>query len=70
MTQALFLETAPTEECLKEEGERRLNVSGVLRKLGISRSGYNNWKNRLPSKRELRKNTIKAKIMDIYNESH
>jgi hypothetical protein len=59
MTEALFLETAHTEESLKEEGNRRLNVSGVLKKLGVSRSGYNNWKNRLPSKRELRKNTIK-----------
>lgn len=70
MTEALFLETAQTDEELKEQGKRRLNVSGVLRKLGVSRSGYNNWKNRLPSKRELRKNTIKERILDIYNESH
>ena len=54
MTEALFLETAHADEELKEQGERRLNVAGVLRKLGVSRSGYNNWKNRLPSKRELR----------------
>ena len=33
-------------------------------------TGYNNWKNRLPSKRELRKNALKEKILDIYNESH
>ena len=70
MTEALFLETAHTDEELKEQGERRLNVAGVLRKLGVSRSGYNNWKNRLPSKRELRKNALKEKILDIYNESH
>ena len=70
MTEALFLETAQTDEHLKEQGERRLNVAGVLRKLGVSRSGYNNWKNRLPSKRELRKNAIKEKIKDIYDESH
>lgn len=70
MTEALFLETAQTDENLKEQGERRLNVAGVLRKLGVSRSGYNNWKNRLPSKRELRKNAIKERILDIYNESH
>ena len=42
----------------------------MLRKLGVSRSGYHNWKKRLPSKRELRKNTIKERILDIYNESH
>ena len=70
MTVALFLETAHTDEELKEQGKRRLNVAGVLRKLGVSRSGYNNWKNRLPSKRELRKNALKEKILDIYNESH
>ena len=51
MTEALFFETAEKEEGLKESGERRLNVAGVLRILGVSRSGYNNWKKRLPSKR-------------------
>lgn len=70
MTQALFLETAETEEDLKEQGKRRLNVAGVLRILGVSRSGYNNWKKRLPSKRELRKNALKERILEIYNESH
>lgn len=70
MTEALFLETAETEEDLKEQGKRRLNVAGVLRILGVSRSGYNNWKKRLPSKRELRKNALKERILEIYNESH
>ena len=55
MTEALFLEAAEREEQLKEQGERRLNVSGVLKILGVSRSGYLNWKKRLPSQRELRK---------------
>lgn len=49
---------------------RRLNVSGVLRYLGVSRSGYNSWKNRVPSIRERRKNNVKNKICDIYDESH
>ena len=49
---------------------RRLNVSGVLRYLGVSRSGYNSWKNRVPSNREQRKNNIKHKICDIYDGSH
>ena len=40
MTEALFLEAAECEEKLKEQGERRLNVSGVLKILGVSRSGY------------------------------
>ena len=70
MTEALFLETAQYEEQLQESGERRLNVSGVLRILGVSRSGYTSWKNHLPSDRELRKEKIKECIQEIYDESH
>ena len=55
---------------MRENDGRRLNVSGVLRYLGVSRSGYNSWKNRVPSSREQRKNNIKHKICDIYNESY
>ena len=70
MTEALFLETARYEEQLLEEGKRRPNVSGVLRILGVSRSGYLAWKNRLPSTREKRKEQIKERIVEIYQESH
>jgi len=70
MTEALFLETAECDEQLKEQGERRLNVSGVLKILGVSRSGYINWKKRLPSQRELRKQAIKERILEIYHDSH
>ena len=55
MTEALFLGTAQKETQLMEQEQRRLNVSGVLIILGVSRSGYLNWKSRLPSKREKRK---------------
>lgn len=55
---------------MRKQGGRRLNVSGVLRHLGVSRSGYNTWKNRIPSNQEQRKNKIKDKICDIYDESH
>ena len=55
---------------LKRKNGRRLNVSGVLRRLGVSRSGYNSWRERQPSQREQRKNKIKEKICDIYEESH
>lgn len=54
---------------MREQGGRRLNVSGVLRHLGVSRSGYNSWKNKIPSSREQRKCVIKNKICDIYDES-
>ena len=70
MTEALFLETARYEEQLLEEGKRRPNVSGVLRILGVSRNGYLTWKKRLPSNREKRKEQIKERILEIYQESH
>ena len=70
MTEALFLETAQCEELLQEQKGRRLNVSGVLKNLGVSRSGYLSWKKRLPSERERRKQAIKERILDIYDESH
>lgn len=66
----MFLKTAECEEQRKEQGKRRLNVSGVLKILGVSRSGYLNWKKRLPSERELRKQAIKERILEIYQESH
>lgn len=47
-----FLETARREEQIQEQGKRRLNVFGVLRRVGVSRSGYLSWKKRLPSNRE------------------
>ena len=70
MTEALFLETARREELLREQGERRLNVSGVLRILGVSRSGYLGWKKRGPSGRVKRRQALKEKILAIYEDSH
>lgn len=70
MTEALFLETARYEACLQEQEKRRLNVSGVLKLLGVSRNGYFSWKRRLPSDREKRRQFLKERILSIYNESH
>jgi hypothetical protein len=55
---------------LNEQGERRLNVSGVLKILGVSRSGYISFKKRLPSDRRKRKEELKVKIKEIYDESY
>lgn len=44
LTEAIYLETANKESNMREQGGHRLNVSGVLRHLGVSRSGYNTWK--------------------------
>lgn len=70
MTEALFLEASRKEAKLREDGERRLNVSGVLRILGVSRSGYYAWKKHIPSKSQIKKEEIMENIMDIYNDSH
>lgn len=59
------------ENTLKQEGARRLNVSGVLRILGVSRSGYNSFKEREfgMNDRQSRKNKIKTLILDIHLQS-
>ena len=55
---------------MAETSERRVSVSGMLKKLGVSVSGYKAWKRRQPSKTELRRNRVKEDIVDIYNVSH
>ncbi|RCX14367.1 helix-turn-helix protein [Anaerobacterium chartisolvens] len=42
----------------------------MLKYLGVSRSGYNAWLKRLPSDRTKRKEMLKEKIQEIYDESH
>ena len=70
MTQALFLTVSECEHEREELGKRRLNVSGVLKILGVSRSGYMYFKKKAPSDRERRKCTLKEKIQEIYHDSH
>lgn len=50
--------------------KHRVSVSGVLKILGVSRSGYNAWKQRIPSNSENHRNHIKEKIKKIYDESY
>lgn len=69
MTEALYVAVLSTEDELNKVGKRRLNVIGVLRILGVSRSGYNIWKKRLPSERQKRKDVIKNKIVELYDKS-
>lgn len=57
------------EEELKQEGQRRLNVSGVLRILGVSRSGHYSFKKRDSDQKSSRKHQIKSLILDIHLES-
>ena len=48
MTQAIFIETAKAEAIAAYGKRRRLNVSGVLKILGVSRTGYYSFKHRNP----------------------
>ena len=48
---------------------RRVSVSGVLKKLGVSRSGYRAFLNHKPSNMQQRKESVKKKIKTIYNDS-
>lgn len=70
MTQAIFIETAKAEAITADGKRRRLNVSGVLKILGVSRTGYYSFKHRKPSERQMNKEKIEDKIIDIYDESH
>ena len=68
MTEAIYLEVSEKTDAAKSK-HRRVSVSGMLKYLGVSRSGYHAWLNRVPSDTQKRKETVKAKIQDIYNES-
>ena len=50
--------------------KRQVSVSEILKKLGVSRSGYNAWKKRVPSDTSVRRAVLKEKIQKIYEESH
>ena len=69
ITEAIYLQVSEQAEIAKEEG-RPISVSGMLRKLGVSRSGYNAWRHRLPSDTSIRRQEVKEQIQRIYDESH
>lgn len=48
---------------------RRVSVSGMLKKLGVSRSGYRAFLNHKPSNMQQRKESVKKKIKTIYDDS-
>lgn len=50
--------------------KRRVSVSGVLKHLGVSRSGYHAWLNRIPSDATQRKIRIMEKIRELHKESY
>ena len=71
MTQAIYTATAEyVDDIQRSPVKRRVSVSGILKQLGVSRSGYNSWKNRVPSQTQKRRNLLKERILDIYEGSH
>jgi transposase InsO family protein len=63
------LEVSEKAEIIQKEN-RRVSVSGVLKILGVSRSGYRAWLNHVPSDLQKRKEAVKSKIKEIYHDSH
>jgi transposase InsO family protein len=68
MTEAIYIEVSEKVDAAKKQ-KRRVSISGMLKYLGVSRSGYNAWIRRVPSNREKHKEALKSKIKDIYDES-
>ena len=60
MTEAIYLEVSEKTEAAQKAG-RRFSVSGMLKFLGVSRSGYRAWLHRVPSDTEKRRETVKEK---------
>ncbi len=53
-----------------EEAGDGFSVSGVLKRLNVSKSGYYDWLRRGPSNRERKRLQFQQDIMDIYEDSH
>ncbi len=66
--EAIYLEVSEKTEAARKQN-RRVSVSGMLKYLGVSRSGYRSWLNRTPSDTEKRREYVKARIQDIYHQS-
>ena len=68
MTKAIYATISEyVDELMSLPEKRRFSVSGVLKRLGVSRSGYLAWKKHIPSDTELHREKVKAKIQNIYN---
>ena len=61
MTQAIYLKVTEMAETA-HKAKRRVSVSGMLKHLGVSRSGYHAWLKRVPSNTEKRREAVKVKF--------
>jgi len=63
------MEVAEKMETAKA-ARRRISLSGMLKKLGVSRSGYQAFLTREPSESQIRKERVMQRILEIYNASN
>ena len=68
MTEVIYLEVSEKTEVAKKAG-RWVSISGMLKFLGVSRSGYLAWLHHVPSDTEKYSEAVKAKIQNIYDAS-
>lgn len=68
MTEAIFISVFEKAETAHKK-KHRVSVSGMLKKLGVSRSGYHVWLKHIPSNAENRREAIKTRIQQIYDDS-
>ena len=68
MIEAIYLEVAEKAEYVHKT-QRQVSVSGMLKYLGVSRSGYHAWIKRVPSITAGRREAVKTDIKGIYDES-
>ncbi len=50
--------------------KHQVSVNGILKKLGVSRSGYNAWKKWVLSDTSVHRTILKEKIQKLYENSH
>lgn len=64
--------TEVSYEQVEDAAEKRkgFSVSGVLKQLGISTSGYYEWKKRVKSRQQIRKERIVQRIKEIHEDSY
>lgn len=62
MTETLYTATSEYVEEIKAlPVKRQVSVSGILKKMDVSRSGYHAWKKRVPSDTSVRRAVLKEK---------
>ena len=69
MTVAIYEAVEQKVEEARQAG-RRCSTSGMLKHLGVSRSGYRAWQHRNPSVTKQREERVKKRIKEIYAASH